>query len=447
MELASVSNAWSSPWRATEVGDMAVLRRQWRVSLLVLAIAAGIFLLWDRKIEGHTPGDEIISVPTTFATLDNGIHDADPTVGVVKIDGNLTITGGGSITCDSAVGDACNIKLVVTGNLVMQAGAKISASSTAGSGKGGNIDITVANFESSPPTGDFIMLPGSSILANSSHSSAGSITINVAHSADVDGLVQSKSGLSGVGATQPPGGGPITIKAGCTLEVSDAGIVSSEGADPGADLVHLQACVVTIDGIVRSFGPGHAIPNSPVNHCDNANRPDKPSNSTGCVEIWAGDSLTIDRTGSHKGEVNADVGLGGQVGGRGWIDLFARGAITILGDPAGTFAVHSNQGGTNGIGGLIHVASTAGSVTANGLAFQADDTGGGSDGGSMKIEAQVNIALDDAQIFARGDFNQTGGFGNGGHVLAQAFTGALTWTNTPLAPVSIGDVRPTGADT
>src|SRR5262249_43884346 len=146
MELASVSNAWSSPWRATEVGDMAVLRRQWRVSLLIIAMAAGILLLWGRKIEGHTPGDEIISVPTTFASLDNRIHDGDPTVGVVKIDGNLTITGGGSITCDSAVGDACDINLVVTGNLLMQTGAKISASSTAGGGKGGDIKITVGNF-------------------------------------------------------------------------------------------------------------------------------------------------------------------------------------------------------------------------------------------------------------------------------------------------------------
>jgi len=408
-------------------------------------LATGFFLMREKRSLGLPPPvDVVISSAMTFAAADLSDGTADNTFTVT---GNLTMTAGGSISCDNASGDACNIKIVVGGNMVMENGSKITANATGGSGNGGNIEITVGDFGASPPTGDFTMNTGSIIQANSAKNSAGSITINVAHSADVDGLVESKSGLTGIGANQPPGGGPITINAGCTLTVSDTGIVSSQGADPGADLVHLQACVVEIDGIVRSFGPGHAVPVNPPNHCDSANRPDKPANSTGCVEIWAGDSLTISRQGSHSGEINADIGLAGQVGGRGWIDLFARGPITVLGDPSGIFAVHSNQGGTNGAGGIIHAASMASFITATGLAFQADDTGGGSNGGSITLEGQTNVTLDDSQIFARGDFVQTGGFGNGGHVTAQAFTGALSWINTVTAPASIGDVRPTGADT
>src|SRR5262245_30820173 len=133
---------------------MAVLRRQWRVSLLILAMAAGLFLLWGRQIEGHTPGDEIISVPTTFASLDNGIHDADPTVGVVKIDGNLTIANGGSITCNDgpplpSTASGCDITLVVTKTLEIQAGGSINADNLINGGHGGTIDITVG--------GDFFM--------------------------------------------------------------------------------------------------------------------------------------------------------------------------------------------------------------------------------------------------------------------------------------------------
>src|SRR6476646_4516267 len=126
---------------------MAVLKRQWRESLIVIAIVVGVFLLWGRKSEGHTPGDETITVATTFASLDNGIHDADPTVGVVKIDGNLTIANGGSITCnDTATPNttsACDITLVVTGTLEIQAGGSINADNNSDGGHGGTIDVTV----------------------------------------------------------------------------------------------------------------------------------------------------------------------------------------------------------------------------------------------------------------------------------------------------------------
>src|SRR6185295_6815375 len=142
------------------------------------------------------------------------------------------------------------------------------------------------------------------------------------------------------------------------------------------------------DGLVQSTGAAHAIPTNPPNHCDNNGglggglRPDKPSNSTACVEIWAGDSLTINSLAPHNGQVNADIGSSGGSNGHSWIDVFARGNIQILGDTSGTvFTVHANMGLTNGTAGTIQVGSLAGSITGSGLALQADSTGGGASGG------------------------------------------------------------------
>src|SRR5262249_43768830 len=212
--------------------------------------------------------------------------------------------------------------------------------------------------------------------------------------------------------------------AGCNLTVSDTGLVSSRGSDAGADLVHLEGCAVVINGLVESTGPGHSIPNNPPNSCDDVapimgsvrrnpvTRPGKPSNSTGCVEIWSGSTLVIDSTGTHKGEVNTDIGFGGGPQGRGWIDLLANGDIKIIDgpgndrdiNPCGTlthisFAVHANGGlcGNTDDGGLILIQSYHGDVSASGDAVQADGSpnvnlagglgggvrGGGAGGGAV----------------------------------------------------------------
>ena len=76
----------------------------------------------------------------------------------------------------------------------------------------------------------------------------------------------------------------------------------------------------------------------------------------------------------------------------------------------------------------------------------------GSSGGEIRVEAKNNVALDTAAIFARGDFDASGGFGSGGMIgpltptvpppgqaPIRAFLGALSWQN------GVGDVRPTGA--
>jgi hypothetical protein len=156
----------------------------------------------------------------------------------------------------------------------------------------------------------------------------------------------------------------------------------------------------------------------------------------------------IDSTGTHKGEVNADIGTSGGTRGIGWIDLFANGNINIAdgnGNGANVFAVHANGGRfqNSDNGGLITIKSIGGNVTATGDAIQADSVTAGSIGGQIFIEANKNISFDGGNIFARGDANGTGGFGVGGIIGSltapiRAYTGFLHWTT------GIGDVLPTG---
>src|SRR5262245_41221409 len=113
---------------------MAIVKRNWRATVLVGILTAAVLLFARHQTLGHTPGDEVFTTSQTFASLDNGIHDADPTLGILKIAGNLTIANGGSITCDDAgtPADACDINLVVTGNLEIQAGGSIHAENLGG---------------------------------------------------------------------------------------------------------------------------------------------------------------------------------------------------------------------------------------------------------------------------------------------------------------------------
>jgi hypothetical protein len=376
----------------------------------------------------------------------------------------LRITGTGSI--DASAG---GIALTIPGDLVMEGGAQIKApgkpvtivvgggftmanaaaitTSTSASGvAGGAITIAVGDCEASPPTGDVNLAPGSSITANSAKSPGGAIVVNGCHAIEADGLIESFGGTSGTGATQAPGGGPVTLDAGCDLTVSDAGIVRSKGIDPGADLVHLEGgCTVLINGLVESVGVAHGAPNSPHSKCDNTYHPDKPAAATTCVEIWAGDHLVIDSTPPHNGEVSADHV--GQCGGLGWIDVFARGDIRIIGESQGAFAIHSNNNCANTtMGGTITVKSVEDLVAASGRAIAADAAVAGGSGGRIAVEAALSVSLDTATLTALGDFVETGGYGSGGRIGSgavpgiRAFQGAVTWKS------GVGDVRPTGTD-
>ena len=322
---------------------------------------------------------------------------------------------------------------ITTGrNMTMNGLATISVSGSGSSGNSpaGSIAITVGD-PVGHTAGIFDMDSTSQVLANSSAASAGSISIVAGSQMDIDGLVQSKSTLSGV-SNQPPGGGPITLVSGCKLTVSDTGIVSSEGKDPGSDLVHLEGCDVLVQGVVQSIAPGagHVLPTNPPNHCnlDTTAHPNGPSSGySACVEIW-GNNVTIDSTGTHNGHVSAD-GIRNPL--RAWVDIFARKNITIISDTTGNYSVSANAATTGPASGahagLINIKAQGGTVVAKaagagtvGLAIQANGTGSAQSGGDVFVQAggasgsgQVDFTADSVQA--------QGTSGKGGSINAQSF--------------------------
>ena len=290
--------------------------------------------------------------------------------------GNMEMEAGSEITAENTTGggNGGNIAITVSGNFLMHgtgvalpappgagtlrcsqvAGACISSSDLEGSGGvAGNITIHVGNFPNTPPApatpvGVFTMEPGSAVLANSTQGSGGAIVTTAGLAMDIDGLVRSFGGISGV-TNQPPGGGTVTLKSGCQLVITPDGIVSSEGANPGADLVHLEGCEVTVNGLVRSIvigNGGHALPVNPANHCnlDTVTHP-AVNKYTACVEIWA-NNITINSILPNKGEVSADGVTASSSANdtRAWIDLLAKNNITINNDNIGLYSVHANSG-------------------------------------------------------------------------------------------------------
>ena len=358
----------------------------------------------------------------------------------LSIKGNLVMdvpatATGSRITGDASTGTAADISISTIGSILLHgsgnAGARISSSRTRPScpaGSAGTITLRAA--------ATFVAEAGSQVTSSSS-CGTGEIVITAGFSATIDGLVAAD------GTTSTGRGGPITIMSGCDLSVGDTGIVRSQGQDPGADRVHLEGgCSVRIRGLVASTGPGHLI--APPNRCHGPQRPDKPADASACVEVWSGGALTIDRSSPHMGEVNADTAQSGGTRCCAWIDLFAAGDITIIGDTDGPYAVHANQFVSNGFGGIVTVKSSGGDVSASGSAIQASSSGAGGRGGEVVIEAAGDTTLAQAVIAAQGDAIVTGGYGVGGSVQARAFTGAVSWKKTAASTPS-GDVQPTGS--
>ncbi|HSE62637.1 MAG TPA: FG-GAP-like repeat-containing protein [Thermoanaerobaculia bacterium] len=436
-----------------------------RLAVFTAALAVVLVLLAARQ--SRAAGDVPINSPTPFSTLDGSALDADGVAnGVFTVNGALTIGNGGSVTCNddpplAGNAGACAMRFQVSGNFALAAGASLSAENRRSGGSGGAIAIDAGgDFVMEGPgggaagalisakkttgagdtgqggdvvihaAGDVTVAPGARILADSP-GEAGSIEIT-GRIVRIGGLVSSN------GSTTVGRGGPITIVASCDLTILDTGVVSSRGQDPGADLVRLAGCRVSIDGLVESTGPGHQNA-AGKNLCNAPSRPGHPANSTACVEIWSGTTIEIDSNAPHAGEVNADTALSGGTQGRGWIDLFANGDISVIGDAAGAFAVHANQPNlTNGTGGQVVAKSLSGNIAATGLAFQADATPGGGDGGSIDLDAFGAVLLNTSSLFARGDFAPAGGLGKGGRISARAETASVSWTS------GAGDVRPTG---
>ena len=455
MSRFAVTNRIAARLRAMRAGCGAVAS--------VFALLAGLTAGTARPALAADAGCAALNgVETAGECQISGLH---PASGAFTVGIKLHILDGGTIKTGAA-----GITLTLGAGLAMDAAAQIDADvlgCSPSSNTGGPVNITAT-------AGDIDLAAGSSIHSNSCSAGAINITATPPSKVTIDGTVESIGSRTGDGTAgkQAPGGGPIFIKAGCVLTIGDNGIVRSQGKDPGADLVHLEGCSVSVFGLVESTGAGHAVPTTPPNSCSDVaplngtvrrnptTRTGKPTTSTGCVEIWAGTTVLISSTDSHNGEVNADIGITGGSTGRGWIDILARGNVNIA-DGAGNddgadqvFAVHANGGLMQNTddAGLINIRSLTGDVVASGNAIQASSINAGGTGGEIHVEASNTITFDGATIAAQGDAVATGGFGKGGQIGTdathglqtsqpiRAYNGAISWQN------GVGDVRPTGTN-
>ncbi|MGE5827383.1 MAG: right-handed parallel beta-helix repeat-containing protein [Micromonosporaceae bacterium] len=399
-------------------------------------LAAGSLRCDDANVQAQPAASITISVTDADIEMDSGSEiTAENTAAAGGVNGgniSITVTNGDFIMHGTGNG----LDPLGTNGCANVAGACISSSDVAaGGGKAGNVTITVGNFPNVPPVGAFTMEPGSAVLANSPGGSGGEVVITAGLQMDVDGLVRSFGGIGGTGSGQPNGGGPITLKSGCALDITPDGVVSSEGEDPGADLVHLEGCTVTVNGLVQSIARGnggHVVP-AGGNRCnaDPVNHPPDGQDFTACVEIWANE-ITINSIAPNKGEVSAN----GVTNNKAWIDLYAENSITINNDGVGPYSVHANSGGTtDDFGGLITAKVRSGPFTSSGLAIQANSTASGGDGGHVTIEASANVALGDSSIQARGA--TVGGAPAGGTISARSFNG-FVMGNAPGELIATG---------
>jgi hypothetical protein len=174
--------------------------------------------------------------------------------GVINLGETLHMLGTGKIIVPAAPASLTINITSASGDFVMDAGSLIDGDVGACPKNGPNITVALTG-------GDIDLQSGATIRSNGCSGGFIQITTTAPGNANVDALVESVGVVRGSGNIQPPGGGPITIKA-CALNVSDTGVVSSRGSDSGADLVHLEGCVVTINGRVESTGPVTRRPTS-----------------------------------------------------------------------------------------------------------------------------------------------------------------------------------------
>jgi hypothetical protein len=359
----------------------------------------------------------------------------------VSVTGNLTLASTAVIISDKNLngGRAGHIRFAVSGDMTLEgagaAGALISAKHPGASNgtPGGNIRIDVGTGNA----GVFTMQSGSRVDSGS-QGFAGNIWIKAGDRVDVQDGAEVLAGQRAEQDTRGHGG-RIFVTAGCLVNIF--GTLSSQGRDPGADLVHVEGCEVHIgpNGLVESTGSAHQ-PTTP-NSCDNIdddddspggapadefNQPgevfrDQLATSSTCVEIWAR-HITID----EGGEVNANFALDGGIEGHGWIDIFSQQDIVINGPAAGnaTFAVHVNGILGNDTGGDLTVKAQNAFVQLAGQALQANATGNGGKGGHVIVQSGGNLLFGTSIVEARGSLG--GGAPAGGTIEGRSFSGALT---------------------
>ena len=417
-----------------------------------IALLAAVLLL-GAATPARAVGDVFLTGANAFSDLDDsdGLHD-----GVFNVSGNLVLQPGASILCNDSgpsTASACPISIVVGGGMTMFPGSSILAENNVGGGSGGNIRIVVQGFSFYvAPTavissrknaatdragaGNIFIAVGSlilngdtascdqgfgdvgldsgSLITSDGNGEAGSIRIFSGATLVTAGTVRAQ------GLTTTGRGGAIALASCGGLGVAPGGVVSSRGGGPGADLVFLQGGAVSIHGLVESTGPGQEAPRG-RNLC---NDPGRPVNSTACVLVAAaGGAIDV----FPEAEISADTGFAAGTQGTGWIDVQTTGNITIVGDANLPFALHANQGLTNGHGGTILVRTTGfgKTITLWGKAIQANSTTGGGKGGNVFLESTFgSVDLGQASVQAQGSLFG-GGSQAGGHITVNAFLGDI----------------------
>jgi hypothetical protein len=433
-------------------------------AFFLIVLAAGLAAAGSEPVRAIVPGDVVLFGANTFSSLDA----LDGLDGLYHVAGTLTLMPGASINCNDSgpsTASACPIRILVDGVMEMKEGSAIRAENNSSGGSGGDITIDVnggsliLGGSAGPTPGAVIssrkvggtdtagagdigiavngcvtlasgidVQAGASITADG-NGEAGSISLLSCHGITVDGAVQSR------GLTTTGRGGPITMTASGVISERATGSISSRGGGPGADLVHLEGNAIEVRGLVESTGPGQQHANG-KNLCNGPPRFGRPllppPNSTACVEIWSVGSVgsvAIDARGGNRGEINADTGFSGGTAGTGWIDIWSLGGnIAIFGDAVSPYAVHANQGLTNGHGGVITVQAFGGKITTSGKAIQANDRTPGGKGGTILVEAtfsSVGVDFGTSSIQAEGATIGGGGQA-GGHITVNAFLGSIT---------------------
>ncbi len=370
------------------------------------------------------------------------------TIEVPATAGAAAIVGDADAFGPNPGGIAATLTIAATGDVVLQgngtSGAIVSANSDptgcSGSGKAGTIVIG--------STRGHVTLQNGARIEASGQCPAGEISI-VSDDGDVrvDGVVEAASGNSVVGGTTRPRGGPITIAAACKLTIDINGRVSSRGLEPGSDLVHLESgCDTEILGRVESIGG--IVPDGLPNRCTGPFRPGKPADATACVEVWSGGKLAIRNLSPNNGSVMAETGSG-LMGFQGvccsWVDLFAKGDITVDGKATvsrSAYAVSARQLASSAKGGFIDVKSLNGKITSQGRAFNADAANaefGNGVGGKITLEAagpvtqpasllqaadvRSNVDLADSSVRAVGGLSIPDGRGS---IVVRSYNGQIT---------------------
>lgn len=413
------------------------------------SLAVGSTIKAENTTQGGGGGDISLSfgASSSFAGL---ISSQAKTGTTSNSGGDITITVTGDLVVSASAeinseknadsGKSGDIVITVSGDMTMQGGGSDGATITANHPNatnglpGGNIRIDVGSGND----GVFTMQSGT-LIDSGGGGRAGNIWINAGESIDIAQGARVLAGQRSEQSTRGHGG-RIWVEAGC--EVNIDGTLSSQGQDPGADLVHVSGCQVNIGatGVVESTGNAHE-PGAPAS-CDNvdddnasvggapasvSNQPgevlrDHPATSSTCVEIW-GRHIVID----SGAQVSADFALGAGTQGHGWIDIFAEQDVTIHGPASGNYTVHVNSLDGNDVAGDLTVKAKKGFVWLDGLSLQANATSNGSSGGHVIVQAKGNVTFDGTSVEALGSQGTNAGHvEDGGTIEGRSFAGTLT---------------------